>query len=61
MHGILLFILDNCSLHIFATYLVDFNKKYLEEACVWLESNTTTFSILSSQAEIGLKFLLIIS
>lgn len=36
-------------------------RKYLEEACVWVESNTTTLSILSSQAEIGLGFLLIIS
>ncbi|KAK6129076.1 hypothetical protein DH2020_037189 [Rehmannia glutinosa] len=36
-------------------------RKYLEEACVWVESNTTTLSILSSQAEIGIGFLLIIS
>ncbi|KAL6526254.1 hypothetical protein OROMI_029894 [Orobanche minor] len=36
-------------------------KKYLEEACVWVESNTTTLSIMSSQAEIGNGFLLIIS
>ncbi|KAI3452131.1 hypothetical protein Pfo_008796 [Paulownia fortunei] len=36
-------------------------RKYLEEACVWVESNTTTLSILSSQAEIGSGFLLIIS
>nr|XP_009783234.1 PREDICTED: uncharacterized protein LOC104231872 isoform X2 [Nicotiana sylvestris] len=36
-------------------------RKYLEEACVWIESNTTTLSILSSQAEIGLGFLLIVS
>ncbi|KAF5958450.1 hypothetical protein HYC85_005675 [Camellia sinensis] len=36
-------------------------RKYLEEACVWVESNTTTLSILSSQAEIGLGFLLILS
>ncbi|XP_022894958.1 uncharacterized protein LOC111409198 isoform X2 [Olea europaea var. sylvestris] len=36
-------------------------RKYLEEACVWVDSNTTTLSILSSQAEIGLGFLLIIS
>ncbi|XP_059645326.1 uncharacterized protein LOC132286912 isoform X2 [Cornus florida] len=35
--------------------------KYLEEPCVWVESNTTTLSILSSQAEIGLGLLLIIS
>ncbi|KAI3768425.1 hypothetical protein L2E82_19094 [Cichorium intybus] len=36
-------------------------RKYFEEACVWVESNTTTLSILSSQAEIGIGFLLIIS
>nr|XP_043617639.1 transmembrane protein 33 homolog [Erigeron canadensis] len=36
-------------------------RKYLEEACVWVESNSTTLSILSSQAEIGIGFLLIIS
>ncbi|KAM7506918.1 hypothetical protein LguiA_017371 [Lonicera macranthoides] len=36
-------------------------RKYLEEPCVWVESNTSTLSILSSQAEIGLGFLLVIS
>lgn len=36
-------------------------QKYLEELCVWVESNTTTLSILSSHAEVGLGFLLIIS
>ncbi|XP_051119171.1 uncharacterized protein LOC127243269 isoform X2 [Andrographis paniculata] len=36
-------------------------RKYLEEACVWVESNTSTLGILSSQAEIGSGFLLIIS
>ncbi|KAL9226568.1 hypothetical protein vseg_002365 [Gypsophila vaccaria] len=36
-------------------------RKYLEEICVWVESNGTTLSILSSQAEVGLGFLLIIS
>ncbi|CAI9777495.1 unnamed protein product [Fraxinus pennsylvanica] len=36
-------------------------RKYFEEACVWVDSNTTTLSILSSQAEIGLGFLLILS
>lgn len=36
-------------------------KKYFEELCVWVESNTTTLSMLSSQAEIGIGFLLIIS
>ncbi|KAJ6792836.1 uncharacterized protein M6B38_140350 [Iris pallida] len=36
-------------------------RKYLEEPCVWVEANTTTLSILSSNAEIVLGFLLIIS
>ncbi|KAE8664766.1 proline-rich receptor-like protein kinase PERK8-like isoform X1 [Hibiscus syriacus] len=36
-------------------------RKYLEDPCVWVESNTTTLSILSSYAEIGLGFLLIVS
>ncbi|ESR44075.1 hypothetical protein CICLE_v10012116mg [Citrus x clementina] len=36
-------------------------RKYLEDACVWVESNSTTLSILTSHAEIGLGFLLIIS
>ncbi|KAL2895925.1 RNA pyrophosphohydrolase [Bienertia sinuspersici] len=36
-------------------------RKYLEEPCVWVESNVTTLSILSSHAEVGLGFLLIIS
>ncbi|XP_077220607.1 uncharacterized protein LOC143854491 [Tasmannia lanceolata] len=36
-------------------------RKYLEEPCLWVESNTTTLSILSSNAEIGLGFLLILS
>ncbi|GJX81723.1 hypothetical protein Tco_0331204 [Tanacetum coccineum] len=36
-------------------------RKYLEELCVWVELNTTTLSILSSQAEIRIGFLLIIS
>ncbi|KAJ4707153.1 transmembrane protein 33-like [Melia azedarach] len=36
-------------------------RKYLEDACVWVESNSTTLSILSSHAEIGLGFLLILS
>nr|GEW93848.1 probable isoprenylcysteine alpha-carbonyl methylesterase ICMEL2 [Tanacetum cinerariifolium] len=35
-------------------------RKYLEELCVWVESNMTTLSILSSQAEIGIGFLLIL-
>ncbi|GKV16856.1 hypothetical protein SLEP1_g27430 [Rubroshorea leprosula] len=36
-------------------------RKYLEGPCVWVESNATTLSILSSHSEIGLGFLLIIS
>ncbi|KAM7267960.1 hypothetical protein ACFE04_010126 [Oxalis oulophora] len=36
-------------------------RKYLENVCVWVDSNTTTLNILSSQAEIGLGFLLIVS
>ncbi|MFQ6625504.1 hypothetical protein Gotur_004663 [Gossypium turneri] len=36
-------------------------RKYLENPCLWVESNTTTLSILSSHAEIGVGFLLIIS
>ncbi|WOL18412.1 hypothetical protein Cni_G27207 [Canna indica] len=36
-------------------------RKYLEEPCLWVEANGTTLNILSSNAEIGLGFLLIIS
>ncbi|EOY04318.1 hypothetical protein QUC31_017322 [Theobroma cacao] len=36
-------------------------RKYLEDPCVWVESNTTTLSILSSHAEIGLGLLLMMS
>ncbi|EPS71728.1 hypothetical protein M569_03029, partial [Genlisea aurea] len=36
-------------------------RKYLENGSVWVESNSTTLSILSSQAEIGIGFLLIVS
>ncbi|CAH2055297.1 unnamed protein product [Thlaspi arvense] len=36
-------------------------RKYLEDPCVWVESNTTTLNILSSQAEIAIGFLLLIS
>ncbi|XP_022772050.1 transmembrane protein 33 homolog [Durio zibethinus] len=36
-------------------------RKYLEYPCVWVDSNTTTLSILSAHAEIGLGFLLIVS
>ncbi|KAF5747384.1 transmembrane protein 33 [Tripterygium wilfordii] len=36
-------------------------RKYLEVPCVWVESNTTTLSILSSHTEVVLGFLLITS
>ncbi|KAG1368053.1 transmembrane protein 33 [Cocos nucifera] len=36
-------------------------RKYLEEPCLWVETNATTLGILSSNAEILLGFLLIIS
>ncbi|KAJ8775038.1 hypothetical protein K2173_020042 [Erythroxylum novogranatense] len=36
-------------------------RKYLEDPCVWVEANASTLGILSSHAEIGLGFLLIIS
>ncbi|KAA3458397.1 transmembrane protein 33-like protein [Gossypium australe] len=36
-------------------------RKYLEDPCVWVESNNTTLSILSSHAEIGLGWLLLVS
>jgi hypothetical protein len=36
-------------------------RKYLEDLCVWVNSNTTTLNILSSQAEIRLGFVLIVS
>ncbi|XP_057491536.1 uncharacterized protein LOC130777270 isoform X2 [Actinidia eriantha] len=36
-------------------------RKYLEEPCVWVESNTTSLGILSSQAAIGVGFVLILS
>ncbi|KAK8995526.1 hypothetical protein V6N11_075799 [Hibiscus sabdariffa] len=38
-----------------------FYRKYLEDPCVWVESNKTTINILSSHAEIGVGFLLILS
>lgn len=50
-----LFLLDSS----YISVVVD--RKYLEEPCVWVESNTSTLSILSSQAEIGLGFLLVLS
>ncbi|KAK8717668.1 hypothetical protein V6N13_044928 [Hibiscus sabdariffa] len=36
-------------------------RKYLEDPCVWVESNTTTLNILASHVEIGVGFLLIVS
>ncbi|MCL7025964.1 hypothetical protein MKW94_019561 [Papaver nudicaule] len=36
-------------------------RKYLDEPCLWVESNTNILHILTSQAEIGLGFLLILS
>ncbi|XP_022143363.1 uncharacterized protein LOC111013250 isoform X3 [Momordica charantia] len=38
-----------------------FYRKCLERPCAWVESNTTTLSLLSSNVEIALGFLLIIS
>lgn len=37
------------------------NRKYFEELCVWVESNSTTLNILSSHAEVGLGFVLVLS
>ncbi|KAI5008883.1 hypothetical protein ZWY2020_009931 [Hordeum vulgare] len=34
---------------------------YLEEPCLWVETNNTTLNLLSSNAELALGFLLIIS
>ncbi|CAA7408527.1 unnamed protein product [Spirodela intermedia] len=36
-------------------------RRYLEEACLWVEANTTTLTILSSNAEVALGFLFILS
>ncbi|KAL5203135.1 hypothetical protein ABZP36_014087 [Zizania latifolia] len=38
-----------------------FYRRYLEEPNLWVETNNTTLSLLSSNAEIALGFLLIIS
>ncbi|KAI4998408.1 hypothetical protein ZWY2020_053750 [Hordeum vulgare] len=38
-----------------------FYKGYLEEPCLWVETNNITLSLLSSNAEVALGFLLIIS
>ncbi|KAL6842822.1 hypothetical protein ACP4OV_027666 [Aristida adscensionis] len=36
-------------------------RKYLEDPCLWVETNNTTLSLLCSNAEITLGFLMIIS
>lgn len=36
-------------------------RKYLDDSCLWLDVNTTTISILSSNAEVALGFLFMIS
>jgi hypothetical protein len=36
-------------------------RKYLEEPCLWVETNNTTLSLLCSNAEITLGFLMIVS
>lgn len=36
-------------------------RKYLDEPCLWVDVNTTTISILSSNAEVAVGFLFIIS
>lgn len=59
--GLFLLVLSTCILYWAIFSFVMVNRKYLEELCVWVESNTTTLNILSSHAEIGLGFLLIIS
>ncbi|KAK8916134.1 hypothetical protein KSP39_PZI022200 [Platanthera zijinensis] len=38
-----------------------FYRRYLDQACVWVEANSTTLNIVSSNTEIALGFLLIIS
>ncbi|KAM0849959.1 hypothetical protein ACQ4PT_053372 [Festuca glaucescens] len=38
-----------------------FYRRYLEEPCLWVETNNTTVSILCSNAEIALGFLMIVS
>uniref|UniRef100_A0A0D9YBF9 Uncharacterized protein n=2 Tax=Oryza glumipatula TaxID=40148 RepID=A0A0D9YBF9_9ORYZ len=42
----------------FAGHLI---MKYLEEPCLWVEKNNTTLSLLCSNAEITLGFLMIVS
>ncbi|XP_043716540.1 transmembrane protein 33 homolog [Telopea speciosissima] len=36
-------------------------RKYMEDPCLWVETNTTTLNILTAHAEIALGFLLIVS
>ncbi|KAJ3670826.1 hypothetical protein LUZ60_008252 [Juncus effusus] len=36
-------------------------RRYLEQPCLWVETNTSTLSLLSSYAEVSLGFLLTIS
>jgi hypothetical protein len=43
------------------TVSMSFFRRYLEEPCLWVETNNTTLRLLSSNAEIALGFLLIIS
>ncbi|PKA66591.1 hypothetical protein AXF42_Ash003245 [Apostasia shenzhenica] len=38
-----------------------FYRKFLDEPCLWVELNTTTLGMLSSNVEVALGFLLIIS
>lgn len=38
-----------------------FYRRYLEQSCLWVEANSTTLNIVSSNTEIALGFLLIIS
>ncbi|CAH9084299.1 unnamed protein product [Cuscuta europaea] len=59
-------ILCQCTEHVAKFLRCNFSRtslyrRYFDEACVWVESNTSTLKILSSQVEIGLGFLLIIS
>ncbi|KAF7029741.1 hypothetical protein CFC21_041419 [Triticum aestivum] len=38
-----------------------FYRRYMEEPCLWVETNNTTISLLCSNAEITLGFLMIVS
>ncbi|KAE8812089.1 Ras-related protein RABF2a [Hordeum vulgare] len=54
-----------CKLSLLGTILCSgyslYSGGYLEEPCLWVETNNTTLSLLSSNAELALGFLLIIS